>query len=50
MEKPKLSDQDRTLLENFYRDDVKKLEGLLGKQFPWNWTNNVVKNENDKFC
>ena len=47
VEKPKLSDQDRILLENFYRDDIKKLEGLLHRQLPWDWVHNVVKNEND---
>ncbi len=33
--KPKLEEEDRKLLTNFYIDDVKKLQTLLGRKLPW---------------
>ena len=33
--KPKLTPQDREFLKNYYREDVKKLETLLGRKLPW---------------
>lgn len=33
--KPTLRDEDRSFLEEFYRDDVKKLQELLGITLPW---------------
>jgi len=35
IDKPKMPQQDRLFLEKLYRDDVKKLEKMLGKQLPW---------------
>ena len=35
--KPKISSEDRYALENFYRDDVKRLEKILKCKMPWNW-------------
>ncbi len=35
--KPILSEDDRASLEKFYYDDVKKLEVLIGRKFPWKW-------------
>ena len=39
--KPKLSDEDRTMLENFYKNDVKNLKNLLKIEFPWDWINKI---------
>jgi len=33
--KPKMEPQERETLVQFYREDVKKLEGILGRKFPW---------------
>jgi len=33
--KPKMEPQERETLIQFYREDVKKLEGILGRKFPW---------------
>ena len=33
--KPKMEPSDKEFLINFYKDDVKKLEDLLGKKMPW---------------
>lgn len=33
--KPKISDDDRNFLEDFFRDDVKKLQELLDRALPW---------------
>ena len=33
--KPKMEDEDRKFLTNFYSDDVKKLQTLLGRKLPW---------------
>jgi len=33
--KPKIDQADRELLIDFYKDDVKKLENLLGQKMPW---------------
>jgi len=33
--RPKISEKDRTFLQNLFRDDVQKLCSLLGKQLPW---------------
>ncbi len=34
-EKPKMNDGDREKLSKFYRDDVIKLEKILGRKLPW---------------
>ena len=34
-EKPKLSNEDRAILEDFYRDDMKDLQNLLNRKLPW---------------
>jgi len=34
-EKGTFSDEDGLLLENFYRENVKQLQILLGKKMPW---------------
>ena len=34
--KPMISDEDKEFLEELYRDDVKKLEMILGRELPWN--------------
>jgi len=39
--KPKLSDEDRVMLENFYKNDVKNLKNLLKIEFPWDWINKI---------
>jgi len=33
--KPKMSEEDREFLVKFYYDDVKKLQTILGRKFPW---------------
>jgi len=33
--KPKMEPQERETLIQFYREDVKKLEGILGRKLPW---------------
>jgi len=33
--KPLMKQQDREFLTNFYRDDVKKLQTMLGRKLPW---------------
>jgi len=33
--KPIMEQQDREFLTNFYRDDVKKLQTMLGRKLPW---------------
>ncbi len=33
--KPKMEQSDKDFLINFYKEDVKKLEDLLGKKMPW---------------
>ena len=38
--KPPLLPEDRNLLENFYREDVKNLQNLLGNKLPWKIANN----------
>jgi len=38
--KPELSKDDKLLLENFYRNDMKDLETLLKTKLPWEWINN----------
>jgi len=30
-----MEDEDRKFLTNFYSDDVKKLQTLLGRKLPW---------------
>jgi len=35
--KPILVKEDRLILEDFYREDVKKLQILLNREFPWGW-------------
>ena len=37
--KPDLTNEDRTILENFYRKDIKELEELLMRKFPWQGIN-----------
>jgi hypothetical protein len=40
-EKPKMEERDKKILINFYKDDVRKLENLLGTKLPWkNFTAN----------
>ena len=34
-EKPKISEEDQKALDEIYRDDAKKLQGLLGIKLPW---------------
>jgi len=34
--KPKLDSNDKEVLFNYYKDDVKKVENLLGRKLPWN--------------
>jgi len=34
-QKPKMDDEDRNMLVNFYWDDVKNLEEILGLKLPW---------------
>jgi len=34
-EKPQMTTQDRKTLVDFYKDDVRKLENLLGRKLPW---------------
>ena len=33
--KPKMKQEDRDLMLKFYRDDVKKLQSILGRKLPW---------------
>ena len=33
--KPEMELEDRKFLENFYREDIKKLETLLERNTPW---------------
>jgi len=35
MPKPKMDDEDRQFLVQYYRDDVRRLELLLGRRLPW---------------
>jgi len=35
--KPQLSEADRSSLENFFLNDVQKLEIILNKKLPWDW-------------
>jgi len=40
-EKPKMEENEKKLLINYYRDDVQKLKNLLGRKLPWkNFQNN----------
>jgi len=34
-EKPKMEENEKKLLINYYRDDVQKLKNLLGRKLPW---------------
>jgi len=34
-EKPQMTAQDRKILIDFYKDDVRKLENLIGRKLPW---------------
>jgi len=34
--KPKMSIEDRIFLEEQYRNDVKELQVVLGRELPWN--------------
>jgi len=34
-QKPKMELNERELLKNYYKDDVRKLENLLGRKLPW---------------
>jgi len=38
--KPPIPKEERIFLENFYYDDVKKLQKTLGRKLPWKWVNN----------
>jgi hypothetical protein len=38
--KPKMDETDRKILIDYYKDDVRKLENLLGRKLPW--TNFIV--------
>jgi len=33
--KPKMDEKDRDILINFYREDVEKLQTLIGRKLPW---------------
>jgi len=33
--KPEMVLEDRKILQNFYFDDVKNLEQIIGKKLPW---------------
>lgn len=33
--KPQMNQEDKLFLQNFFRDDVRKLENLLKRKFPW---------------
>ncbi len=35
--KPEITKEDSLILENYFRNDVIKLQNLLKKQFPWSW-------------
>jgi len=35
IEKPKMTDNEKDILKEIYRDDVKELQKLLGKKLPW---------------
>jgi len=36
-EKPDIPKETRLILENYYRNDMKKLQNLLKRKFPWDW-------------
>jgi len=36
-EESKFPEEERETLENFYREDVKQLQILLGRKMPWDW-------------
>jgi len=38
--KPSMAPEDRKFLQEFYREDIKKLESLLGRTMPWKCKNN----------
>jgi len=35
--KPALTKQASLILENYYRNDIRKLQNLLKRKFPWGW-------------
>ena len=37
--KPQMNSEDKIFLKNFYLDDYKKLEKLLNRKLPWNFSN-----------
>jgi len=47
LSKPKMLDEDRNFLRNYYSNDVKKIENLLQKQFPWPNFHNTVMDLNN---
>ena len=46
--KPKISKEVRHTLENFYVEDVKKLEKLLIRKLPWSWINDTLERNETK--
>ena len=41
--KPKMDSNDKEVLFNYYKDDVKKVEDLLGRKLPWrNFTSDIT--------
>jgi len=44
--KPDLEKEDRLILENYYFDDVKKLQNLLKRRLPWGWIEKNFNNMN----
>jgi len=40
MKKPTMDEKEREFLKKFYKDDVKKLEEILGRNLPWSNFNN----------
>ena len=39
--KPRITKADEIFLDDLYREDVKKLENLLGRSLPWNLDSSV---------
>ena len=39
--KPKIPDEDRLILQNFYRDDARDLQALLNRKLPWDWVDKI---------
>jgi len=37
--RPDITNEESIILENFYREDVKKLQNILKRNLPWKWIN-----------